>query len=143
MTIREKIEKLKAGTFHSYTYESDMPVKAKFKEDISIKKVSVIVARTGVKYTAVKACPELKHQHNPNKVEVVKNRIFSNTNTKRDVVQLYPRIGQKRNVSYIVEQKGVSKTVNQIGDYEQYLNKHSSNPSPIITLFIDKITAIR
>lgn len=143
MTIREKIETLKAGTFHSYTYESDMPVKAKFKEDISIKKVSVIVARTGVRYTAVKACPELKHQHNPNKVEVVKDRIYSNNNTKRDVVQLYPRIGQKRKVSYVIQQKGVSKVVNQIDAYEQYLNKHSSSPSPIITLSIDKITNIR
>lgn len=143
MTIREKIESLKPGTFHSYTYVSDMPVKAKYKNDIKIKKISTIVARTGVKYTAVKACPELQHQHNPNKVELVKNKIYTNTNTKNDIVQIYPRVGQKRNTVYQIEHNGVLEMVHQIADYEEYLNKHDSRFSPIITLSIDKIAEIR
>lgn len=149
-TLKTIISNIKAGTFFRVKYETELPVKAEFKNaGVVITKETVTTSRTGVSYDAVrKVFTEDVADANPtprvnNWSWVLPNRIKYNSNTDKNYLVLAPINDMPTETRYFKNGKEVSK--DSIVDLVRgsYWTSHSTDEVPvIITVNADNVVGI-
>lgn len=148
--ITEAVNKVKNGTCVRIGYTSQVPVKAKFKDSISIKKMVATTVRLGVGYGNIKTVKErqaanaAKSARMNNYSWVVKNKIKYNSSKdsfylsvvtfpKGDHTKSVYEVCKDGNYSYFYSKDELKKYV---GDYinDSYFNKKSKTETYSINI---------
>lgn len=137
-----KFTSIKNGTYQHFEFNTDVPVKAKYKNEISIKKHTFTVARFGINYGKIKKNnSNNKIKKNNNKYWILKNVIEYNKNTDKFYVNAY-KSPNKPNSVYVVYNNGnVIGFYNSKDDIREYVidSYFRNNDSPIYKVCLDNV----
>lgn len=140
-TIREKIAEMPAGRFFRVNYATELPLKAKYKnQGMVIRKYTTITTRTGVKYSNIEGVIPSEN-NKPSYYEwVIKNKIKRNINNNKEYVQFAPITkGSNRITKYWVYSPEGTENIKDIGEYviPSYFTKKDA--PKVITVKLDNI----
>ena len=128
---------IKPGTFTKFAYRSEVPVKAKYKDNVKIVKYSKAIGRFGIKYTNLKSVkeqlsqvPKKDYKKNPNEYWIFKNILKYNKNTDKYYMTVYTSQHKNKNVFLVYTDKGLD-IVHDLNGFKEYVlpsyfNKKSS-----------------
>ena len=127
-TLRNKIKKLRNGTFFHIRYMSQMKVAAEYAHNgIQIIKVVDTTSRTGVNYGKIKGVvSKYPDEYTPKKPTawswIIPHKLKYNDNTKKEYLCLYPIHKLPHRVKYLLINKDLAVTTyNNIEDISHYL----------------------
>ena len=153
--LQNKLDTIKKGTFKSFCYRTELPVKAAYKKSgIKIFKVTKMVSRFGINYGNIKEIKERDSKPDTSKtnnyVWEVKDFIQYNTNTKKYYLCTYPTRNCKgiKNL-YIVNDNDTYMYINktEFENYkhmvlDSYFNKTNKVSTKMMKINIDNILYI-
>lgn len=85
----ERISQIKAGTFFRLKYETELPVKAVYRDlGIKITKNNEVTVRTGVKYANIDGVVPKYSQRENNYEWIIPHRISHNNKTGKDYLNV-------------------------------------------------------
>lgn len=151
-SIIETIKNVVSGRFIRMGSTSNVPVKAAYKNSVSIVKVTERTVRLGIRYDHIKAVMEKeaqrtepKTQRADNNVWEVEGRVAFNTKTNNRTLRAYTvaRHSNSRSM-YIVTMDGITSMYEEIpDDIKEYITPSYFNKSgeyPVcISVSLDKI----
>ena len=153
-TITRILNQIKNGVFTRFGFETQVPVKANIKDNISITKTTFITGRTGVNYNNLKAVKERENKSTIKRTNnyswIINNKLKYNSNTDKFYLQVATNKHNNVKSFYTIHKDGkffICATKNQLqkrfGEY--CLNSYFTNnkeQSPVLTVNIDNIIKV-
>lgn len=91
-TVTRILNQIKNGVFTRFGFETQVPVKANMKDNISITKTTFITGRTGVNYNNLKAVKERENKSTVKRTNnyswIINNKLKYNSNTDKYYLQV-------------------------------------------------------
>lgn len=154
--IINEIKKIHGGTLFRLGYITEVPIKAEFKDVISITKVTETTVRTGVNYSHIKTVKERLSNRESSEPKtnnftwVIKNKIRHNSNTDKDYLWCaHFNKGNHSNSYYIYSNKETNlmcdgSNIEEFKEYirPSYFTKQSSDKS-VFNIALENIFRVR
>ena len=131
--VQRELSKYKNGTFFYMTWESSLPIKAKFKDKYVVTKIVRSQVRKGIKYTHTKQAIEKWVDNNINNLPTNFSTKTSTNTSKENIVATIQRDKNKDN--YLTtsplawgkwkEQGLILEHTNKKGEYKTYVRLYS------------------
>lgn len=146
------MSQIKNGTFFRVVYRTEVPIKKSFKDEgFKVIKTSSVITRTGVNYknisgVEIKPLGDTGKPRANNYEAIIANKLYFNTNTKKNYINIYPVKNHKtRSVYefYINNIKIATRKPEEI-DFsdDMFLKKSSHGPVPMQRINVENIVSI-
>lgn len=156
-TIIDAVNNVKNGTCVRIGYTSEVPVKAKYRDDVAIKKIVATTGRLGVKYANIKTVKERFAAKAAGSAKVnnfswvVEDKIKYNSNTGKNYLNVttFPKGDNTRSVYEVRKGNSLSYFFTK-KDLEEYAGKYiresyfnsKKNPTEVYIVNIENVFCV-
>lgn len=143
--------KIKKGVYTNFIYQTEVPVKAAFKDSVRIVKFCKATGRFGIKYGNLKSVKEKEVtgksiKKNLNKEWVLKDIVEYNKNTDKFYLNVYASPNKNKYI-YVITENGVTRTATDLFSVKEcvqnsYLNKRCDTPKEFYKINLENVLKV-